>query len=114
MNEVVCNLKRLEESIEIMEFHYLDERAKRVEENVWLELTLELVKSRRASRNEAVICRKVRNDQCIQVSELAHIRRGSNHSSDVITKSTAVVRGREAFILVRRNAAKSCRLSIQR
>lgn len=124
MDVVIFKAEDPHEAIQMLECHFLDERAKRVNDDVWMELSFELVKSSRAAMNREITFEKVLNDLYAQISELADIRTGSGHSADVMAKLIAAVRNVEPFSLVCRNpprqlqalisALRSCALEADR
>lgn len=64
------------EALQMLESTFLNERAKRVNDDVCMELSFHLVKLRRASRNKQTTYSKVLTDLCTQISELSDIRTG--------------------------------------
>lgn len=103
MDEVMFEAKNPDEAIHLLEKHYLDDRDKMINDDVWMKLTFENIKLSRASRNLEVTHEKVLNDLTTQISELAGIRTGSGHSADVMAKTIAAVRGVDAFTFVFQN-----------
>lgn len=57
-----------------MENHFLDEKAERVNDFVWLEQTFELAKSESVSRNEEATYKDVLSDLRSRISKLFDIR----------------------------------------
>jgi len=95
-----------EDAIQLLECHFLDDRAKRVNDEVWLELTFKFVKSKRIMLNKEVSHESVLNDLLNQVSELADMRTGSGSEADVMAKTISAVREVDAFSHVCRNPPK--------
>lgn len=106
MDVVINDAKNLEEAIKIPEGHFLDDRARMVNDDVWLELSLKLVKTMRASQNGDVTHEAVLNDLKTQTSKQEDIRTGSQHSADLMTKRIAAVRSIKDCMLVSRNPPK--------
>lgn len=86
--------------------HFLDNHAKRVNDDVWLELSFDLLKLKRAANNENIAHEKILNESYTQISELTNIGSGSDNLSDVMARTVTAVRGFEAFELVYRNLSK--------
>ena len=82
----------------------MDDRAKRVNEEVWLELTFDFVKSKGENLNKEVTHEAIFNDLLNQISGLADMRTGSGNSADVMAKTISAVRGVDAFSHVCRNS----------
>lgn len=110
-NVIIRRVIGPDDALQLLEAHFSDDCAKQVNDDVWLELSFDLIKLKRALRNEKVTHEKVLNELCTQISELADTITGSGHSSDVMTKNIAAVRCVEAFEPVYRNSLKNFTLS---
>lgn len=62
------------EGLQMLESHVSDKLSKRVNDDVWTELSFHLAKLRHASRNEKTTYEKVLNNLCSQLLELSDIR----------------------------------------
>lgn len=100
---VINDGKSPEESIKILDFHLLVDRAKRGDNVVWLEFTFELIKTMRASRNQEMAYEAAMNDLMTRISKLEDIQTSSESSADVMVKATAAVRGSPTLLLVSGN-----------
>lgn len=96
-----------EHGLQLFEDTFLEECPKRVNDDVWSELSLDFIKLKPASKNEEVTHEKKLNGLCTQILKLAKIRTGSGHSSDVTAKTSAAVRGVKVFKLIYRNPPKA-------
>lgn len=103
MDEVIVEAQTPVEAVRMFESHLLDNTAKRVSYNLWMELLFDMFEMSRALRNEEVTHEKVLNDLRTEISELANIRPGSENSADVMIKTVAAVQGIEAFSLICRD-----------
>lgn len=79
---------------------FLDNRAKRVSDDKWLELSFEMVEISRVSPSTEAAHEKVLNDLIAQIIEIANIRTSSGHSTEVMAKIIATLRGMRVFLLV--------------
>lgn len=100
---VIIKSKNRDEALRMLEDRFLDDRAKRVNDDVYPGLSFALFKLKIVSRKDEVTHEKILNEIYSQISELADIRTVSGHSSDVMAKNFASVRGVKAFELVYRN-----------
>lgn len=103
-----------DDAMQLFENHFLDDSAKRVNDDVWLELSLDLFKLKIASKNEKVNHKKVLNKIRRQISELANIRTGSEHSSNVMAKTIAAVSDVGAFKFLYRNPPRQLQALISK
>lgn len=106
MNTVIRTAETPEVVINQLENHFPDDRAKRVNDDILMESSYDLVKGSRASRNLEINHEQILNRLTTQISELIDIQTGSGHSGDVMARKIATVRRVEAFVMVCRNAPK--------
>lgn len=62
MDAVLNKTTSPEDALKCLEVPFLDDQAKRVNDEVWPDLTFELVKAKRSLKNEDVTYRKVLNE----------------------------------------------------
>lgn len=86
-----------------LEEHFLDDCSKGSYDELRLELSFNLMKSRMAVEKAEVTYRNVLNYPYNHISKLAVLRIGSGHSSDVTSKSITEVRRLDAFKLIIRD-----------
>lgn len=106
MDMVISGSVTRERALQVRESHFLDDVVKRVNDDVWMELSFDLVKSSQAAGNLKVTYKKVLNALSSLIFELADIQRNSGHNANVMTKTIAVVRGIDPSIAVYRNYPK--------
>lgn len=124
MYVVITKARSPDEALRLLEDHFLDDRAKRINDDVWLEISFPLFKLKIGSKNEEVKHEKVLNEFCSQILEHADIRTGSGYASDITAKMIAAVRGIKAFarsyrncprgLLVLNSAPRPCALKADR
>lgn len=90
-------------AVRLLESHFLDDRAKRINNGIWMELSFDSVKSVECSQSQEVTYEAVMNDLIARMSELADIHTGSGDSVEIMAKTIAAVRRVEVFSLVSRN-----------
>lgn len=95
--------KSAEDAIDQMEAHFLSNRAKRVNDEIWNELSFKFVKKKREfdklpSTNEECL-----NDLLSQIGDLADMRTSPGNDSVVTAKVIAAVRDIETFTIVCQN-----------
>lgn len=121
---VIIKAKSPDEAVILLGAHILDDRAKLVNDDIWLEESYTLIKMKSSSKNEEVTYEIFLKELCSQISELDDIRTISRHSSYVLPNTIAAVRWTEAFQLVYGNprrelqvpnsALRSCALEADR
>jgi len=95
-----------EDAIQLLECHFLEDRAKRVNDEAGFELTFNFVKSKRIMLNTEVSHESDLNDLLNQISELADMRTGYGSDEDVMAETISEVREVDAFSHVCRNPPK--------
>eukprot|EP00171_Calliarthron_tuberculosum_P022600 IDg22600t1 len=103
MDYVKPKAKSAEDAIDRLEIHFLSNRAKRVNDEVWNELSFKFVKQKREfeklpSTNEACL-----NDLLAQIGDLADMRTSPANDAVVTAKVIAAVRDIDTFSIVCQN-----------
>jgi len=124
MDVVENEAESASDAIERLESHFLGKRARRVNDEVWHDLSFENVLSKRAAASLDTSHENVLNDLLGRIAMLADIRTGSSSETDVMAKTIAAVRDVEAFVHVCKNppdagqdlnsALRSCALEADR
>lgn len=96
MRAAICT----DDALQLLEDQLLHNCAKRVNDDVWLELSFDLIKVGRVSNSDEVTHKNILSELCTPLSELDDIRTGLGHSSVVIARTIVAIRGVEAFGLV--------------
>lgn len=90
----------------MLESHFLDDRAKRVNEGIWVEIKFDLVKSVRSFKDHNNCNESILNDLITQISDLSDIRTGSGYLIEVMANTIAVKRRLNALAPVYFNPPK--------
>lgn len=93
-------------ALQLLEYHFLDDRAKQVNDDVWSEFFFDLIRLEWVAKNEEVTHEKILNKLCTEIQKLTDIRTGSGHSSDEIAWTIAALCAVEAFEHLYRNSMK--------
>lgn len=88
-NVVLC----AEEAIDLLESHYLNHRAKRVNDEVWDCLTYEFVRRQRSARGHSTEHEKTLSDLIERTTDLSDMRTGPGSDQVIMAKTLATVRG---------------------
>lgn len=94
------------EVIDLLEAHFLGHRAKRVNDDVWDELSYQLVASKRKQEGKSATHEDILGDLLDQVADLADIRTGPGCDSIIMAKSIAAVRLTYILLYVRIHLSK--------
>ncbi len=106
MNSFFENFFIYDETIQLLECRFLDHRAKKVNDEVWLELMFNFVRKKRMMLNKEVSHESVLNDLLNQVYELDDMRTGSRSDEYIIAKALSAVREVDEYSYVCRNPPK--------
>lgn len=94
------------EALKLLKYQFLNNRSKGANVYIWLEIFLDLINLKQASKIEEVTHEKMVSELRTQTLELADIKTGSGRSSDVMAKTIAAVCGVEAFKLLCQTSSK--------
>ncbi len=86
-----------DETITALEKHFLDKRARRVNDEIWAELSFEFVKQKRLVDKLAARHEHVLNDLLRQIVELGDMRTSHIGEDDIMAKTLSAVRDVAAF-----------------
>ncbi len=83
------------EALKILVFYFSDDKAKHVNDDVWLDFRFDFIKSKHLVNKRNVSDEAVLVDLPNQISELSDMRTGYSNSSDILTKTISAVRDTE-------------------
>ena len=89
--------------IDLLEDHFLSQRAKRVNDDIWSEISYHSVKKRREKENKSVLHEYVLSDLIDQVKDLSDIRTGPGNDSILMAKIIPSVRNVSIYSIVCQN-----------
>ena len=95
-----------DESIDLLEAHFLGDRAKRVNDEVWHELSFHYIKRRREQDGKTSSFESILDDLIIEIADLADIRTGPGSDAVIMAKTLQAVRDVKAFAMVYKHPPK--------
>ena len=81
----------IEEAIDILENHFLGQRARRVNDEIWSEISYEYVKKKSAAENKSSFHEAVLSELLTQITYLSDIRTGPGSDNIIMAKTIAAV-----------------------
>lgn len=103
MDHVKLNAKDIAEAIDMLENQFLGHRAKRVNDEVWNELSFDFVRKTRESKQMTITNEETLNDLFVQITNLSDMRTGPGSDIIVIGKIISSVRDIPIFSVVCQN-----------
>lgn len=103
MDRLKDSCKSADEAIENLEKHFLGQRAKRVNDEVWHELSFQFVKQSREMKGISISNDEVLNDLFVQITNLSDMRTGPGSDDIVCGKIISSVREVRIFAVVCQN-----------
>lgn len=92
-----------DDAVHMLEIHFLGKRAKRVNDEIWHELSFDFVKKQRASRQQSNTFIDVLNDLIDQIINLSDMRTSAGSDDVIIEKVLFSVRQESTFSVVCQN-----------
>ena len=86
--------------------HFLGNRAKRVNDEIWEELSYEFVKKKLSSENAPITHEAVLGHLLAQITDLSDIRTGPGSDNIIMAKTIAAVRNENIYSVVCQNPPK--------
>eukprot|EP00171_Calliarthron_tuberculosum_P022068 IDg22068t1 len=103
MDHVRPIAKSIEDAIERLENHFLSNRAKRVNDEIWNELSFQFIKQKREFEKLPKTNEICLNDLLAQIGDLADMRTGPGDEAVITAKTIAAVRDIDTFSIVCQN-----------
>lgn len=96
-------------SICMLEARFFDDRAKRVNDEIWRDFNFKMVKKSRSSRGQDSCYEAVLSDLITQISVLSDNCTGSGNTAEIMAKTKASVKSLAAFSPVYRHPPSNLR-----